>query len=358
MNKNYSTYTVNDFLIDREFRDCVLRGNEGDKMIWDSIINKFPEKLIEVEEAKEIIMKMEFGGQFDLPESKKIQMWNLLSKELKHGEEFEEKHHKYLNYRPDREKFWYGHLIKIAASVLILLICGLVYNKSTQKSENAAPEYIVKSTELGEKLTIVLPDKSRVKLNSGSKLVYPSYFANDVRELYLEGEAFFEVTEDKSRPFQIKAGNIKTTVLGTSFVLKSVPDLNIAQVAVLTGKVGVQSLSENNEYEKEHTIVLPSEILNYDSKSATFSKGIYNPLEVLAWKDGIIFFKNDNLDSIIEKLVNWYGVEVEVINKEKIKVSYNGTFQNSSLEKVLDGIKLSSNFNYEIDQNKVTLTGI
>ena len=356
MNKDYSTYTVNDFLIEKEFREMVLRGNDGDREIWDTIINRFPEKLMEVEEAKTIIMKMEFGGQFDLPENKKFKLWDRLNKELKNSEEFEEKHQEYLNYKP-KQRLWPGLFLKVAAAIAILVVFTLAYEQIPEKEEKPAPEYIVKSTGPGEKLTVILPDRSKVKLNSGSKIVFPNYFANNVRELYMEGEAFFEVTKDKSRPFSIKSGKIRTTVLGTSFALKSIPEINIAQVAVLTGKISVQPIREDNKYEGEATVVLPNEILRYDSNNGQMHKDTYDPLEIFAWKDGIIYFKNDNLDSIIGKLESWYGIKVVVINKEKIKVSYNGTFQNISLEKVLDGIKLSSNFDYKIDNDKVILTG-
>lgn len=359
MKKDYSTYNVNDFLIDKEFRKSVLRGNEGSREIWDSIIKPNPSKLMEIEEAKEIILKMEFGGEFELPKSKKDEIWSALNQELIDGEQFEEKHQEYLNYQPSNKRFFSSTFWRVAAAVLLLAISSLAYLHINTADGEMVPEYIVKSTRAGEKMTVVLPDKSTVKLNSGSRLVYPSYFAKDSRELYFEGEAFFEVTKDKSRPFRIKSTHIRTSVLGTSFILKSFPEKNISQVAVLTGKVGVQPIEENDGHNKdEPTIVLPNEMVKYDAKMRVLNKNRFDYLEEIAWKDGILYFRNADLNEIIQRLERWFGVDVVVRNKDRIKISYNGTFQNSSLEQVLDGIRLSSNFTYEIMQgNKIILIG-
>lgn len=358
MKKDYSTYNVNDFLIDKEFRKSVLRGNEGSREIWDSIIKPNPSKLMEVEEAKEIILKMEFGGEFELPKSKKDEIWNSLNQELIDGQKFEEKHQEYLNYQSHDKRFFTSIFWRVAAAVLLVAISSLVYLHMNTADEEMVPEYIVKSTRAGEKMTVVLPDKSTVKLNSGSRLVYPSYFAKDSRELYFEGEAFFEVTRDKSRPFRIKSTHIRTSVLGTSFILKSFPEKNISQVAVLTGKVGVQPIEENNSHKNEKTIiVLPNEMVKYDAEKRELNKNRYDYLEEIAWKDGILYFKNADLQEITQKLERWFGVDVVVKNKDRIKISYNGTFQNSSLEQVLDGIKMSSSFTYRIEGNKILITG-
>lgn len=358
MKKDYSTYNVNDFLIDKEFRKSVLRGNEGSREIWDSIIKPNPAKLMEVEEAKEIILKMEFGGEFELPKSKKDEIWNSLNQELIDGQKFEEKHQEYLNYQSHDKRFFTSIFWRVAAAVLLVAISSLAYLHMNTADEEMVPEYIVKSTRAGEKMTVVLPDKSTVKLNSGSRLVYPSYFAKDSRELYFEGEAFFEVTRDKSRPFRIKSTHIRTSVLGTSFILKSFPEKNISQVAVLTGKVGVQPIEENNSHKNEKTIiVLPNEMVKYDAEKRELNKNRYDYLEEIAWKDGILYFKNADLQEITQKLERWFGVDVVVKNKDRIKISYNGTFQNSSLEQVLDGMKMSSNFTYKIEDNKILITG-
>ncbi len=104
---------------------------------------------------------------------------------------------------------------------------------------------IEKSTEPGQKLSFHLEDGTKVILNAGSKIWYPSNFNIHEREVILEGEAFFEVSKDASRPFRIVTESVVTTALGTSFNINAFPSNENIEIALVTGKVSVEGIIQS-----------------------------------------------------------------------------------------------------------------
>ncbi|HEY0176676.1 MAG TPA: FecR family protein, partial [Pedobacter sp.] len=135
----------------------------------------------------------------------------------------------------------------IAAALLISLSIGyLSLNKDLFKTD---PVYFARQiTKAGEQKIITLTDGSRIILNNASKLTYPSVFSRNKREVYLSGEAFFDVKHDSSRPFLVHASHLKVQVLGTSFNIKSYQADHHTTVSVATGKVGVNSNRPSDTY--------------------------------------------------------------------------------------------------------------
>jgi transmembrane sensor len=205
---------------------------------------------------------------------------------------------------------------KIAATVIVVLGLGLtiylVQDQVKQTNSVVLPltDWGLKNTDSGEKLTFRLPDGTVVKLNSSSKLSFPTKFRKDRREVELEGEAFFEVAKDSQRPFIIRTNNIRTSVLGTSFNIKAYPESNLIAIAVVTGKVKVEKVGIQVRDQAENVIYL------YPSRKATYVKGENQLIESdfvteqeIGWKQGIIYFKDASESDVFERLERWYGVD-------------------------------------------------
>ena len=246
------------------------------------------------------------------------------------------------------------------AAVLLFCVCFIpwfVYNNLINKQpESAVIELVEKAVPFGQKSTIKLSDGSIVKLNSGSKLRYPSRFNGPSREVYLEGEAFFEVQKDTTRPFLVTSGDIVTSVLGTSFNIMAHSEENLIKVALVTGTVKVSHKSAG-ENPFVYTLA-PNEMLTYDKKRDKPQKSHFNVDQTLAWKDRTLFFKNAGLVEMTTVLQRWYGKRFIIHNGEVITRKFSGKFEsNRSLEYVLDVLCLNSNFTYQMVDDTVIIEG-
>jgi transmembrane sensor len=211
--------------------------------------------------------------------------------------------------------------LRIAAAVFLLLGSGLLAltwlrqgsSRSAALSQQEAPGYT------GHQV-INLPDGSRVILNVGSKLHYPSRFSESTREVYLTGEAYFDIKSIASQPFLVHTGTITTRVLGTSFNVKAYPgDPNIT-VAVTSGKVQVSTK------EKDMGVVLPDEQVNFDKQENAFTKIKTNLTPVIAWKEEDLVLDSVTLGEAAVIIGNKYHVEIHFAREELKQCRLTATF--------------------------------
>lgn len=249
-------------------------------------------------------------------------------------------------------------VLKIAAAVALLVVSLFAFYPSTERQpiEVAQATFIEKSNPAGRKSTIILPDGSRVVLNSDSKIRYERGFKENYREVILEGEAFFEVEKDISRPFVVSTGDISTTVLGTSFNVSAYAKSNHIDVAVVTGRVEVKKASYHDGEQEDVVFLTPNKLASYDRGKRRIATSSFNMEETVGWKDGILIFKNADQEEIASRLKSWYGLDVEFKGSGKImNKRYTGKFDNNSLEYVLKAISYTSEISFEIIGNKVIL---
>ena len=249
---------------------------------------------------------------------------------------------------------------KIAATVLLLMVSIWVADRIAGIRSNLADntgqvELVEKVNDFGQ-LKLKLPDGSYVELNAASKLIFPEKFDNEKREVELIGEAFFEISEDLSRPFIIRSGNVRTTVLGTSFNIRAYPDEKDVKIAVKTGRVGVNVVDENETYRLKELRLTPNEMAIYQKDKRVATKiASFDEMEVFGWKDGVIYFKNANMYQVISKLETWYGVEIDVYKSFDPQNDFTGYYENQSLESVLKGLGYVFDFSYEINNKVITI---
>ncbi|MBK5213456.1 MAG: FecR domain-containing protein [Flavobacteriaceae bacterium] len=192
----------------------------------------------------------------------------------------------------------------------------------------------------GKRSEITLSDGSKVWLNSGSKLIFPARFASDKREVYLEGEAIFEVSHNKYSPFFVKARNHEIKVLGTIFNLSNYSDDDAVYTVLKRGSVQINYTS-NTLFNSEKKITMkPGTMVTYEkAKYAVYETNV-NTEQYFSWRDGIFIFKNDSLKSIMKKVARYYNVEIIIVDSARANETFSGYLDvKDSIESVLATIK-------------------
>lgn len=247
-----------------------------------------------------------------------------------------------------------GYLLKVAACMAILLGIGhgVVQARVEAQPEQTATVWLEKTTSWGQKLSFSLPDGSRVKLNAGSSLKYPQQFAADCRHVELVGEAFFEVTKNKDKPFSITSGAVETTVLGTSFNVNAYTDQEAIAVSVLTGKVHVAATSGE-------VSLLPHEQGVYQKRKGKIVKEKIDIEKVLYWKTGVLHFEDAPLEEVANALAKWYGVTITFENEALKRCHLTATYKKEALATVLASIIYTKkSLHYEVSEEKnIVLSG-
>ena len=223
-----------------------------------------------------------------------------------------------------RYRRWFS---QIAAVVLLLIMTAYgVY--SYTKNKMTMSDMIV-AVEKGQKANITLPDGSLVWINSDSKLIYGSGFNDRERVLLLEGEAYFEVSPDKDRPFIVKTNDLSVKALGTSFDVKSYTD---------------------------GQILLPNERIVFNRQTGKLKKNtVYDAKDYASWKDNILNFEAESFENIVRVLERYYNTKI-VFETESLKqYRFTGTPGNTSLESILQILSLTSPLDYEVKDSVIIL---
>jgi len=202
----------------------------------------------------------------------------------------------------------YPWLKPLMAAAAVLLVLSTIFYFRGQIYDKINPsEYIVQEASAGRQLKVTLNDGSTIWLNAQGKIKYPKRFNHDVREVFLlEGEAFFEVQHDKSKPFIVRSGNVNTYVLGTAFNVRNFAYLDDIQVSVLNGKVGVDQSSGRNKT----TFLLPNEQLTINRKTGAIAKSSVDAENVIGWQQGRLVFNNESFSNVAAVLERTYKIKI------------------------------------------------
>lgn len=241
--------------------------------------------------------------------------------------------------------------LRYAASVL--LIIGLsaslgYFISNSQHTKMGFTEIIVPK---GERSKVVLPDGSTVQLNGGSQLKFMPDFKIDKRIVQLEGEAFFEVTHDKSHPFVVETNNnLQVEVLGTSFNVCSYSDDKIITTYLETGKVKV-SIDGGNDI-----FLNPSEVLKFEKQSGKTIKQTMNDHRFSDWTSGILNIQGETIAELSKKLERRFDIEIEFGDNEVQNHTYTGSIKDEDLNTVLSALEFLSELSCKREGKVVTLS--
>ncbi len=205
--------------------------------------------------------------------------------------------------------------------------------------------YNTVSTPKGGTYQVVLPDGTHVWLNAASTLRFPSVFSGAERKVELTGEAYFEVTKNKKKPFRVSANNMGIEVLGTHFNVNAYDDEEQIKTTLLEGAV---RLSSGNN----HRLLKPGQQARL-GKTSRFSIAEVNVEEAIAWKKGYFIFDNENIESIMRKVSRWYDVDVSYQGKVD-QGRYGGTVSRfDSVEGVLKSLELTGSVHFRMEGRRI-----
>jgi len=244
--------------------------------------------------------------------------------------------------------FFSPSLLKRAASIIffLIIVSGILYVSGIFEQKTGSVVWNEKVTLSGEKSIITIPDGSIVTLNADSKLKYPDQFDDKIREVYLEGEAYFEVHHNSNRPFIVHSENLSTTVLGTKFDISAYPEKRTITVSLLEGKVKVSR--EEKGKDNEIVVLKPKEQLLYDKENNVSSFEQFDSLEAVGWKDNIYKFENEPLGEVLSQLERAFGVKFKLDDQSVLLQKITIKFKKKSLQTVADVIKSLTGLDYKI----------
>ena len=225
-------------------------------------------------------------------------------------------------------------ITRVAAVVLIGLAIGLIYQNFTRNQSNTQKLLTIQAKQLNKQI-MVLADGTKVWLNRGSRLHYPKVFDATQRQVRLEGEGYFEVKKDENRPFIVQTSKVNIAVLGTSFNIRQQTGLH-TKVTVNSGKVAVATPGQ-----KQRVVLIKGEMSDFDVQKGQLTKQTNQDLNYLSWKTGQLVFKNATMEQIVEDLRRHFNVSLDCTPALRQKFSFNGTFQQQSLEQILQVIELT-----------------
>lgn len=349
---NADNYNIHDLLMDESFFYWAKNPHGKEGMFWKPWLIEHPEKQQEVEIARKLIQSMSFKDK-SFNKIEITQLWEAIKAETIDLQQLE-------NYPKRKGKFLrISRTIKIAAVILPFLIAAAVFIYSFEGSSEevkVVQQTIEKLNPRGQKLTVFLSDGSKIKLNADSKISYPKPFDATQRTVTLEGEAYFDIAPDSSKPFIVKTGNIETRVVGTSFNIKAYPTEGSIKVAVKSGQVMVTNSEPKEPNASNVPISLSqSEMLTFTPSTNSSKITSFNEKEVMAWSEGVLYFNNASIQEFVAEMERWYGVEIIIQRKAQIKTGIVGEFKDQTLEEILMGTKDASEFEYEFADGKVII---
>ncbi len=210
-------------------------------------------------------------------------------------------------------------------------------------------------TEKGVKARIVLPDSTKVLLNCDSKIIFPDKFTGPTREVFVSGEAYFEVTSDSLCPMVVTTPkNFRAEVKGTTFCISAYEDNSPARATLVEGRVdliksdckGVESSIMVNP--NESYLVLPDNRIILDPDKDAVERAV-------AWIDGVLVFDSTPMNEVISRLKRWYGVEFVIEDSAVLNWRITATFHSESIMRIMDMLEYTTFIEYTMDKNVITL---
>ncbi len=231
-----------------------------------------------------------------------------------------------------------------AAASLVVILAFAFYTGQFSLQQNN----MQLTTNYGSRTEVVLPDGTKVKLNSGSELEYHFNRLTKSREVVLKGEGFFHVAKD-GHPFRIQTPQgMGLEVLGTTFNISAYPEDEVVHTALVEGSVKLSN--EKNQT----TILSPGQIMAFNSKDQSFSERDANLSHIVGWTENKIYLDNTSLKATSVLLERWFDVSIQII-PEKLgeDIHYTGVLEEKDIRDVLHALSELSEIKYSIEGNEI-----
>ena len=244
---------------------------------------------------------------------------------------------------------------KVAAVLILPLMAvsfWLILDSHPSKPVQDAVLWHTLEIPAGMRSEYYLPDSTKVYLNSKTRLSYPITFSNELREVKLSGEAYFEVAENKNAPFIVNTGRINIEVTGTEFLATTYAHENLTEIILINGSV--------NLYQGDYQLSR-KDIAKLHPGERAFCMAGNNKLVIekvhtgkySAWKEGLLIFRDDPMPEVVRRLNRWFNVDIKLEGPELNDWSYTATFEDETLEQVLELLKISAPIDYTIKRREL-----
>lgn len=244
-----------------------------------------------------------------------------------------------------------------AAIIIIALLLGSIGYYIGFRKEKPAESIQIVSAENQAINEFVLPDGTKVTLNSNSTLQFPTQFTTDVREVTITGEAFFDVTPNAAKPFVIHAGNAQVKVLGTSFNICAYPEDETVEVVVQTGKVQVSCKKAGLPAESHEVFLVPGEKGTFYNTGNLLEKAVNTNPNFLAWKTRIMEFNQVPLSEVVLCLEKVYHIDIVLAEPRLNELLLTAQFDKKPVDFILNVVRLTFNLELSVENEQFTLSG-
>lgn len=315
------------------------------------------------------IIRKFLSTRFSPETEEKVQRWIIKDKDIEAKEKASLEYWNELDVKPDSNTYSalervnlrtgynkehlenivsYQKFTRIAALIIpaLMLVGGVLYYIPFKN------EIMEVSTAYGQQKRVVLPDSSEIWLNAGSTVTFPKDFANDKRLVTLDGEAYFAVKKDATKPFVVETSQLSVKVLGTKFNVKAYSNETEVTTTLTSGKVEVNTQSQHPH------ILQPNEQLTYDKETSDIRITEVNATDTNSWMTGKLIFTNAAAPEIFSTLERRYDT---VIDSHSIQISASKRYtvkflKGESLDEMLNLLADIIGFTYQQNENKIVLT--
>ena len=385
--EKYSKYNIEDLTTDSGFINWVLYPDETSDKFWNDVIEKYPSQKEKIEKAAFLIHSMKAKNP-SVPQERIEIMWNNIR--LKSTNQTRLKFLRYMRWAavlvillgsaaiismlfqtPDFE-FAETDIMQVDEAQIILAD-GSIKSIDQEESEieiKSSGEVIVNNDIIrtskkainkeklnhvvmpyGKQTSLQLPDGTTVFINAGSRLSFPSGFSKNRREVYLIGEAFFEVESNRQKPFIVHTPEIDVTVTGTRFNVSAYSDDNFTQTVLVSGAVSVRK----SKVLGKKLVITPGESAMLDKESGVVTTSPVETSQYISWIHGYIVCENDPVNEVMKKIERYYNCKI-IIDPSITGISFSGKldFKEDAVS-VLESITYASSLKMEISNNEILI---
>ena len=243
---------------------------------------------------------------------------------------------------------WYYEALKYAAVLLIaIFISRFIFPLSKQENQVVMQTIDVPA---GQRVEVTLVDGTSVWLNAKTKFTFPSYFAGNTRNVTIDGEGYFDVSHNASKPFIVKTNKYDIKVWGTKFNIMDYSEKNIFETSLLEGSVEILHQGKSNGI-----FIKPNERIFLKNNRLIMTPIPY--MNHFLWKEGIISFNNESFTEMVQKLELYFDLKILIKNNKILDYRCTGKFRTKDgVEHILKVLQLSNNFSYTIDDKLNIIT--
>lgn len=242
-------------------------------------------------------------------------------------------------------------VLSSAVSAVVAILLLISFNYLGKQGIWEAPQFTTMYMPKGERGQLFLPDGTKVWLNSDTKITLSNTFNTSDRTVYLEGEAFFDVTKDEDHKFIVRSDNLDVVVYGTTFKVTAGSRLPDIKIALQQGKVSVF----DNETCKMLTELQPNEEVVINKKIHSSQKKTFDPENYISWTFDELVFEYSPVNEVFSKMENWYGVDIKVTSP-KNDLKYRFRIKTETLSEILELMKKMTPLEYKINGKEVIVT--